>query len=181
MAQDNKCDIIIAMLEEVKTNIKSQKQPQIDLSKVELLSAKMERNLQETTHCTNNIKSMLELVKQPIISEQRTIISIESKSVIFTFIGMIIIIAVLSSWLYFTTRPNYDRIDNDLKYRYIKMKGEATTKRLSELENIFEINRDNAKIRQMLKNVEEYERAVKENFLLDEQAQLHQKRGVKVE
>ena len=28
MAQDNKSDIIIAMLEEVKTNIKSQKQPQ---------------------------------------------------------------------------------------------------------------------------------------------------------
>jgi len=37
------------------------------------------------------------------------------------------------------------------------------------------------KIRQMLKDVEEYERAVKENFLLDEQAQLHQKKGVKVE
>jgi hypothetical protein len=181
MAQDNKSDIIIAMLEEVKTNIKSQKQPQIDLSKVELFSAKMERNLQETKHCTNNIKDMLELAKQPIISEQRTIISIESKSVIFTFIGMIIIIAVLSSWLYFTTRPNYDRIDNDLKYRYIKMKGKATTNSILELENLFEINRDNAKIRQMLKDVEEYERAVKENFLLDEQAQLHQKKGVKVE
>ncbi len=54
---------------------------------------------------------------------------------------------ILSSALYFATLPNYDRIDNDLKYRYIKMKGEATPKRIAELEEIFEQNRDNAKIR----------------------------------
>ena len=81
---------------------------------------------------------------------------------------MIIIIAGLSSWLYFATRPDYDRIDNDLKYRYIKMKGEATPERISELENIFEINRDNAQIRQMFKDVEDYERTVKEKAVLDE-------------
>ena len=76
--------------------------------------------------------------------------------------------------LYFVSRPNYDRDDNDLKYRYIKMKGEATPKRIAELENLFEINRDNAKIRQLRQDVEDYERAVKEEALLDEQARLRQ-------
>ena len=40
-------------------------------------------------------------------------------------------------------------MDNDLKYRYIKMKGEATPNEISELENIFELNRDNAGIEQI--------------------------------
>lgn len=56
---------------------------------------------------------------------------------------------ILSSALYLATRPNYDRIDNDLKYRYIKMKGEALPERIAELEELFELNRDNAKIHQM--------------------------------
>ena len=79
---------------------------------------------------------------------------------------------ILSSALYFATRPNYDRIDNDLKYRYIKMKGEATPERIAELEEIFELNRDNAKIRQMKKDVEEYEQAIRQRIALEEQTRL---------
>lgn len=54
------------------------------------------------------------------------------------------------------------------------MKGETSPERISELENLFEINRDNSKIRQMSKDVENYERAVKEKATLDEQARLRQ-------
>ena len=60
---------------------------------------------------------------------------------------------ILSPALYFATRPNHDRIDNDLKYRYIKMNGEATPDRIAELEELFELNRDNAKIRQKKKTL----------------------------
>lgn len=42
------------------------------------------------------------------------------------------------------------------------MKGEATPDRIAELEEIFELNRDNAKIRQMKRDVEEYERTVRQ-------------------
>lgn len=35
--------------------------------------------------------------------------------------------------LYYTTRPDYDRMDNDLKYRYIKMEGGASPNRLKNL------------------------------------------------
>lgn len=168
MATDNKDDIIIAMLEEMKSGIKNQKQSQIDLSKVEQLSGKLEETINTTTDTTARLDEIIEVAHQPVIHQRRITIDIASKEAVFLFAGMIIIIAGLSSWLYFATRPDYGRIDNDLKYRYIKMKGEATPERISELENIFEINRDNAQIRQMFKDVEDYERTVKEKEVLDE-------------
>ena len=90
-------------------------------------------------------------------------------------IGMMSTIVLLCTMLYWTARPNYDRIDNDLKYRYIKMKGEATSKRIAELEEIFELNRDNAKIRQMKKDVEEYEQTIQRKVQLEEQARLKER------
>lgn len=87
---------------------------------------------------------------------------------------MLVIIAGLSAWLYLATRPDYDRIDNDLKYRYIKMKGKATPTRISELEDLFKNNRDNAKFRQINKDAENYERAVQKKATLDKQARLRQ-------
>lgn len=49
---------------------------------------------------------------------------------------MMATIVLLCTMLYWTAKPNCDRIDNDLKYRYIKMKGEATPDRIAELEEI---------------------------------------------
>ena len=89
--------------------------------------------------------------------------------------GIVLLTALLGSALYFERRQNYDRIDNDLKYRYIKMKGEATSKRIAELEEIFELNRDNAKIRQMKKDVEEYEQTIQRKVQLEEQARLKER------
>lgn len=171
MATEDKCDIIIAMLEELKSGNKNQKSQQMDFSKVESLSEKLESSVNATSDITVKMESIMEEVRKPVIRERRIIIDIVSKEITFLLIGMGLAISVLGSALYFGTRPNYDRIDNDLKYRYIKMKGEATSERISELEDLFEINRDNSKIRQMGKDVEEYERAVKEKATLDEQAQ----------
>ena len=81
---------------------------------------------------------------------------------------------ILSSALYFATRPNRDRIDNDLKYRYIKMKGEATPDRIAELEELFELHRDAAKIREMKKDVEAFEKVVKQKAMHDEQVRLNE-------
>ena len=172
MATENKDDIIIAMLEEIKSGMKNQKQSQIDLSKVEQLSGRLEETIHATADTVARLAEIIEVAHQPVIHQRRITIDIVSKEVVFLFVGMVIIIAGLRSWLYFATRPDYDRIDNDLKYRYILMKGEASPGRISELENIFEINRDNAKIRQMKKDVKDYERIVKTKVALDEQNRL---------
>lgn len=160
MTAEEKCDVIIAMLDEQKASGKNQKSQQLDFSKIELLSDRME--------------GMIEEVRQPIVSERRFTINIASKGTLFTFIGMVVIISGLSAWLYLATRPNYARIDNDLKYRYIKMKGEATPARLAELEELFEINRNEAKIGGMRQDVETYERTIRERTALEEQTRLQQ-------
>ena len=108
----------------------------------------------------------------PRIVQHRISLAIESKGVFWTMTGMMSAIVLLCTMLYWTAKPNYDRIDNDLKYRYIKMKGEATPDRIAELEEIFGLNRDNAKIREMKRNVEEYERTIRQKIILEEQARL---------
>ena len=94
--------------------------------------------------------------------------------------GMMSAIVLLCTLLYWAAKPNYDRIDNDLKYRYIKMKGEALPNRIAELEEIFELNRDNAKIREMKKDVEEYERTIRQKIILEEQARRKEREAVKL-
>ena len=106
----------------------------------------------------------------PRIVHHRISLAIESKGIFWTMIGMMSTIVLLCTMLYWTAKPNYDRIDNDLKYRYIKMKGEALPDRIAELEEIFEQHRDNAKIRRMKNDVEEYERTIQRKVQLEEQA-----------
>ncbi|BDF64936.1 hypothetical protein CE91St16_13420 [Alistipes finegoldii] len=55
------------------------------------------------------------------------------------------------------------------------MKGEVTPERIAELEELFELNRDNAKIRQMKKDVEEYEHTIRQKIELEEQARLKER------
>ena len=170
MVTEDKCDIIITMLEEMKSGMKNQKSQQMDFSKIESLSERLENSINATSDVTVKMEDILEEIRKPVIRERRITIDIVSKEVAFLFIGMGLVISVLGSALYFSTRPNFDRIDNDLKYRYIRMKGEASPARISELEEWFGIMRDNAKIKHLHKDVEDYERAVQERAALEEQA-----------
>lgn len=82
------------------------------------------------------------------------------------------ILSAFGTALYFARQPNYTRIDNDLKYCYIKMKGDASPEQIMELEDMFGINRDNGKIRRMRNDVETYEDAVQKRAALAEQVRL---------
>lgn len=117
----------------------------------------------------------------PKIVQHRISLAIESKGVFWAMIGMMSAIVLLCTMLYWAARLNYDCIDNDLKYRYIKMKGEATPDRIAELEELFELNRDNAKIREMKKDVEEYERTIQRKVQLEEQARLKEREAEKLD
>ncbi len=137
----------------------------------------IERSNAKTQVGVDNLQASVDAIEIPTelpprITQHRVVFSSESpfvlSLVVFLFIGCL----VLSSALYFATRPNHDRIDNNLKYRYIKMKGEATPDRIAELEELFEINRDNAKIREIKKDVEEYEQAIRQRIALEEQTRL---------
>ncbi len=135
----------------------------------------IERSNIKTQAGIDNLRVFVESIEIPAelpprITQHRISLAIESKGVFWAMIGMMATIVLLCTMLYWTAKPNYDRIDNDLKYRYIKMKGEALPDRIAKLEELFEQNRDNSKIRQMKKDVVEYERTVKRKVQLEEQA-----------
>ncbi len=78
----------------------------------------------------------------------------------------------LFTWIIISEKPNQREEDNDLKYRYIKMKGDASAEQIATLEDIFELNRNNEVINQMSEDVETYEEAVRKQAALAEQARL---------
>ena len=108
----------------------------------------------------------------PRMVQHRFALSLDATRNFWLFMSMFVVIVVQSVGLYLDWRPNRDRYDNDLKYRYVLMKGEASPKRLSELEELFEVERDQRRIDLMRKDVEKYERLVRRRAALDEQARL---------
>lgn len=64
------------------------------------------------------------------------------------------------------------RDDNDLKYRYMKMKGDASPAMMAELEDLFTLNRDASRIEAMRADVEEYEETILRQAAIAEQARL---------
>lgn len=104
--------------------------------------------------------------------QHRFSFSLDATRNFWLFMSMFIVIAVQSVGLYLDWRPDRSRYDNDLKYRYVLMKGEASPKRLSELEELFEVERNQRRIDSMRRDVEKYERLVRRKAALDEQARL---------
>lgn len=146
----------------------------------------IEHNNIKTQTGIDNLRAAVESIEIPTelpprITQHKISLAIESKGVFWTMIGMMTTIVLLCMMLYWTARPNYDRIDNDLKYRDIKMKGEATPERIAELEELFELHRDNAKIREMKRDVEEYERTIQRKMQLEEQARLKEREAEKLD
>ena len=83
-----------------------------------------------------------------------------------------IVIVFLASAYYSESQQNKDEEDDALKYRYIKMKGDASAEQIATLEDIFKLNRDAQKIEQMREDVGTYEEAVRKQAALAEQARL---------
>ena len=82
----------------------------------------------------------------PRMVQHRFSFSLDATRNFWLFMSMFVVIIVLSVGLYLEWRPDRSRYDNDLKYRYVLMKGEASPKRLSELEELFEVERDQRRI-----------------------------------
>lgn len=125
----------------------------------------------ENLFCETNDTIRKNAVKTSNINHHFSL-SLESPYILGSFSVMFAAIVALSVALYFSARTDNEQADNDLKYRYVKMKGEATPEQLVELENLFGPNRDNGRIRQTREDVEAYEEAVRRQATLTEQARL---------
>ena len=125
----------------------------------------------EALFCETNDTIRKNAVKTSNINHHFSL-SVESPYTLGSFFVMFATIVVLSVALYFSVRTDNAQADNDQKYRYVKMKGEATPEQLMELENIFGPNRDNERIRQIRENVKAFEEAVQRQAALTVQARM---------
>lgn len=113
---------------------------------------------------TDEVKTLVQKLKTTIEDGVHNFkhhrIGFETPFVFWTIVIETMLILGLFTWIIISEKPNQDRIDNDLKYRYIKMKGDASAEQIATLEDIFELNRDTQKIEQIREDVETYEEAV---------------------
>ena len=125
---------------------------------------------------TDEVKTLVQKLKTTIEDGVHNFkhyrIGFETPFVCWTIVIETVLILGLFTWIIISEKPNQDRIDNDLKYRYIKMKVDASAEQIATLEDIFELNRDTQKIEQMREDVETYEEAVRKQAVLAEQARL---------
>ncbi|MBN1987708.1 MAG: hypothetical protein JW761_15455, partial [Prolixibacteraceae bacterium] len=108
---------------------------------------------------------------QRLARHQRQL-KLKSKSVIMAFVFLFLLFTVsLIGNIY--QRNELTRVsDNDIKYRYIKMVGGINADELSKLEELFHINKDKELIREIRKQVEEFERENPEQIIELEQKHL---------
>ena len=121
---------------------------------------------------TEAIDKMDEIKVKHNIDEKRHSFALYTKESWILLSMIIILMAAGASAIYHLSRPNIQRDDDALKYRYIKMKGDASAEQIATLEDIFEFNRNTEAIEQMRKDVETYEEAVRKQAALAEQARL---------
>ena len=125
---------------------------------------------------SDEVKSLVQKLKTTIEDGVHNFkhhrIGFETPFVCWTIVIETVLILGLFTWIIISEKPNQDRIDNDLKYRYIKMKGDASAEQIATLEDIFELNRNTEAIEQMREDVETYEEAVRKQAALAEQARL---------
>ena len=125
---------------------------------------------------SNEVKSLAQKLRTTIEDGVHNFmhhrIGFETPFVFWTIVIETVLIFGLFTWIIISEKPNQREEDNDLKYRYIKMKGDASAGQISTLEDIFELNRNTEAIEQMRKDVETYEEAVRKQAALAEQARL---------
>ena len=132
-------------------------------------TGKLQESVEETKTLVQKLKTTIE---DGVHNFKHHRIGFETPFVCWTIVIETVLILGLFTWIIISEKPNQDRIDNDLKYRYIKMKGDASAEQIATLEDIFELNRDDQKIEQMREDVETYEEAVRKQAALAEQARL---------
>ena len=125
---------------------------------------------------SDEVKTLVQTLKRTIEEGVHNFkhhkIGFETPFVFWTILIEAALILGLFTWIIISEKPNQTRIDNDLKYRYIKMKGDASAEQIATLEDIFELNRNTEAIEQMREDVETYEEAVRKQAALAEQARL---------
>ena len=157
--------------------------------KLDRTNQQIEKIAQKQPEKTNeNEISELKSVMQSFYENQSckldnigTLIQKERRKIEFTptstfgmafFFSLMLIILALSLWTYSLKNQNATLSDNDLKFRYIQMKGHASDNDFAKLDTLFYFDRNSKKIKELRKQVEAFEKNVKQRARILEQEEI---------
>ena len=124
----------------------------------------------------------LDEVENLIRSEKRKIeFTLASMPGLYILFSLAVILVILSFWIYSLKAQVNDYSDNDLKYRFIQMQGKADSEDFAILDSVFYFDRNNQKIKELQKKVEEFEENVKQRAKIIEQEEQLKKEKDKIE
>ncbi|WP_303918753.1 hypothetical protein [Draconibacterium sediminis] len=122
------------------------------------------RELKATISPINKRIDQLEIPKDITVRKEHLIrVNFRNSKTAITFVSMTLVILFSLGGNIWQFNTNGKLRDNDLKYRYIKLRGEVDTKALSQLESIFTYNRDRDAISKIRKQVKRHEQLVREH------------------
>ena len=140
---------------------------------------------QQTHTLIEQVGQAVEALKRPgalPVQEHRHTYTLDLKSskTFLTMFAMLGCIFLQIAVIYQIARSNQQLAANDLKYRYVKMRGEIKEKELMELETIFRDEQHTA-IRDTVRNqVERYEEGVRRRAEQLEQASIKERKAYKL-
>ncbi len=85
------------------------------------------------------------------------------------FLSMMLIILAMGIWNNSLRNQNATLSDNDLKFRYIQMQGNATANDFAELDSLFYFDKNSKKIKALRTQVEMFKENVKQRARILEQ------------
>ena len=91
-------------------------------------TGKIQESVDETKTLVQRLK---ETIEEGVHNFKHHRIGFETPFVCWTIVIETVLILGLFTWIIISEKPNQDRIDNDLKYRYIKMKGDASAEQIA--------------------------------------------------
>lgn len=157
---------VYTLFEEIKKLVKkgNDNTPTVIQPEIEL------PDLSAISELTGKLQETIEEVRKPVKTECHHIFSIASNKIFFSVIGIGVALLVCMFVIYYQREEIATYKDNDLKYRYVKMRGTTTPDGIEYLENVFDYKRDSVRV--IRKQVEQYEKAILAEAKRLEQARL---------
>lgn len=169
---------VYALFEEIKSKLNKKTEPAAPVAPVvPPAPAIRQEDIAEMRRMTESVQEIVEAVGQPQKHIHKHTIDMMSNKMLVAFViaitlMMISFCIIVRQW---STIADYK--DNDLKYRYIEMKGKADPEDIEILLNVFNYNRNPECIKEIRKQVKQYERLVREQAETAARAKLNAKQA----
>lgn len=155
---------VYGMFETIRKDVKELKEQQPESIEIDAVNELAE-----------NMRTVFSEMRKPMTVEKRFTIGFASSRIFF--LTSAIAISLILACIKISNQKDMIKtyLDNDLKYRYVKMHGGITPEGIYDLEQVFRNRKDSVKM--IRGQVEQYERLVQEQAEKIEQARLNGERA----